>query len=127
MFIAVASTTTENRKKIELRFQEVIATRTIIWSRHVHEGKQGAGIQAAEKSRNRFCQDRPTTAHPFYNYTFILIAPLHVSVVKPPSSRDTKGHKHRFASNSHVILPWYFNCNDLSDSELSQTKTLVIS
>jgi hypothetical protein len=35
---------------------------------------------------------------------FVLLSPLHVSMVKPPLSGGTKGHKHRFASNSHVIL-----------------------
>jgi hypothetical protein len=39
-----------------------------------------------------------------HKYIIVMISPLHIPVVKPPSSGDTKGHKHRFASSSHVML-----------------------
>jgi hypothetical protein len=48
---------------------------------------------------------RDQQMHTLYiNMYLFMISLLHVSVVKPPSSGGIKGHKHRFASNSHVLL-----------------------
>jgi hypothetical protein len=35
---------------------------------------------------------------------FVIILALHVSVVRPPPSGGTRGHRHRFASNSRLML-----------------------
>jgi hypothetical protein len=37
-----------------------------------------------------------------YKYIFVITSALQGSVAKPPSSGDTKGHKHRFPSISLV-------------------------
>jgi hypothetical protein len=53
------------------------------------------------KTRCRILLIKPTNTHTVYNYIFVSVSPLHVSVVKPPSSGGTKGH--RLCSASEVI------------------------
>jgi hypothetical protein len=54
--------------------------------------------------------DGPTNTHTAYNYIFVSLTPLHVSMVKPPSKAGTKGHTIFHSMNNSVSQTGTMNC-----------------